>query len=230
MGHLSFMQLNGFTLLLMKVKSQLSIFALFASLLLSACSGNLANESSSATQKLRKASDSFQADRLQLSTRITSTIDDVNGELAKSTPDLKEATSRWEKGWNGVQSIMKDLRKDQKQMADASEEYFKKLDEIAQGISVDSTKREELQKNADARMVWQNMSTRLDQKLATLDGMIKDGDNQLRKQLADNMRSGAKPNLTQLQITAAQAKVQIEQMGQLIEQGGSAVGLSITHR
>lgn len=181
--------------------------------LLVSCGGSMSSEAQSQTEAMREALDDFAEHRNKLSLEITEVLDATTGYLNEQPPEIDKATKEWESGWKDVNSHYNDLKKDVETLKTRADGFFESLDELAAGMQSDSARTAETMANTELRNAWSVKLGELTQRVAGLETLLKQGDDQLRTYLSEAMRN-QKSSLQPLKVTTALAKLQIEKLGQ----------------
>jgi len=187
--------------------------SVFISSFLWSCGGSISGDAQSQTQALREALDDFSEDRNKLSLEITEVLDATTGYLSEQPPQIDKATKEWEKGWKDVNGNYAELKGDVETLKTKADGFFKNLDELAAGMKSDSARTAETMANNDLRNAWSVKLGEITHRVAGLETLLKQGDDQLRTYLSEAMRN-QKSSLQPLKVTTAMAKLQIEKLGQ----------------
>lgn len=157
-------------------------------------------------ERLKSSIESFEKNRVKLSTKLVSSLEEAGNSLSEENPDLPEVSKDFEKEWTRIMNRYDKLKKDFAEVGENSSDYFNKLDELSNNINNESLKKDELRKNDELRQKWQVTYDKADVSINKVTEVLKSGNDFHMVLVASSIRQKLEQNVTELNNISAQAK------------------------
>ncbi len=184
---------------------------LFATLLLCAavltsCTWKETKTAMKHGEKLKSSIENFEDNRVKLSEKLVSGLEEAEEALSAENPDLPEVSRDFEKEWTSIQRRYKKLKNDFERVGKSSNDYFEKLDELSGSISKESLRAEELAKNDALRNKWQKTYNEAEINVNKVTEVIEAGHDFHMVLVASSIRQKLEQNVEELNVMSKQAK------------------------
>lgn len=157
-------------------------------------------------ERLKSSIESFEKNRVKLSTKLVSSLQEAGTSLSEPDPDLPKVSKDFEKQWTSIMNRYDKLKGNFEAIGQNSKNYFDKLDELSNNINNESLKKDELRKNAELRTKWQSTYDQADISIKKVTEVLESGNDFHMVLVASSIRQKLEQNVTELNNIADQAK------------------------
>ncbi|WP_353481802.1 hypothetical protein [Haliscomenobacter sp.] len=172
---------------------------------------------------LKSSIESFEKNRVKLSTQVVETLQEAEESLTQPNPDLPEVSKDFEKEWTGIQSRYGKLKNDFERVGKSSDAYFATLDQLSSSIHNEKLRKEELAKNSELRKKWDITFKEAGESIDKVTSVLESGNDFQMVLVASSIRQKLNQNVDELHNIAEQAKVLLADLEAFTEAGRQLV-------
>ncbi len=202
---------------------QILIFGLFTTLLLSSCKWDTTRGALKHGEKLKASIESFEKNRIKLSSNLVSSLEEAEKDLSAENPDLPKVSKDFEKEWTGIQNRYNKLQGDFAKVGQSSNDYFAELDQLSNAITKESLRNEELAKNKELKAKWDKNYREAEISINKITSVLESGNDFHMVLVASSIRQKLEQNVGELQVIAEQAKALLGDLEAFTEAGRELV-------
>ena len=199
------------------------LLALTILLIVPACKWNNTRTALKHGENLKSSIESFEKNRQKLSAKLVSSLEDAQQELTKEDPDLPKVSKDFEKEWTSIQGRYNNLKKDFESVGTSSNNFFAKLDELSNNINKESLRNEELGKNRELKIKWDQSYKEAAVSIDKVTQVLEAGNDFHMVLVASSIRQKLEQNVAELDLIAAQAKELLGDLGAFTQAGRELV-------
>jgi len=177
-------------------------------------------------EKLAGAIDNFEKFRVKSKEGFEKAIENVEDNLSEENPDLTTTAKDWEKDWNKLMNRIEKLKSNFTDIGQFSNDYFAKLDELANGISEQSIRKDQVTANQALRAEWEKAYKEAETNIQEIDQLLIKGADFHKVVLLTSMREKLSSKVTELKEMTAEAGKILAELKQFTEEGKRIVGQS----
>jgi len=198
----------------------LHIFALVGMIFfLSACKWKTTKSALKHGEVLKSSIDSFEKNRQKLSTNLVASLEEAEEALTEENPDLPKVSKDFEKEWTGINNRYKKLKGDFDKVGESSNKYFGELDELSNNISKEELRNQELAKNQELRVKWEESYNEAEVSINKITSVLESGNDFHMVLVASSIRQKLEQNVDELKVISKQAKDLLQDL-ELFTQAG----------
>jgi hypothetical protein len=192
-------------------------------LTLGACRWETTKKALKHGEVLKSSIESFEKNRVKLSTQVVETLQEAEESLTQPNPDLPEVSKDFEKEWTGIQSRYGKLKNDFERVGKSSDAYFATLDQLSSSIHNEKLRKEELAKNSELRKKWDITFKEAGESIDKVTSVLESGNDFQMVLVASSIRQKLNQNVDELHNIAEQAKVLLADLEAFTEAGRQLV-------
>ncbi len=196
---------------------------LLVALTLTSCNWKTTKNALKHGENLKKAIDSFDGNRAKLSAGIITSLEDASNALTQDSPDLPKVSKDFEKEWTSIQNRYGKLKNDFNKVGTTSEDYFNKLDELSNNITNEELRRQELGKNKELRVRWEQTYNEAAVNIEKVTKVLQEGNDFHMVLVASSIRQKLEQNTDELKRISEQAKILLKDLEAFSQAGRELV-------
>ena len=174
-------------------------------------------------EELKASIESFEKNRIKLSTKLVKSLEEAEESLSQEDPDLPEVSKDFEKQWTSIQNRYKKFQKDFREVGETSDAYFSELNSLSSNISKESLKQEELAKNRALRDKWNISYKEAEVSINKVTQVLESGNDFHMVLVASSIRQKLEQNVGELKLISAQAKTLLQDLEAFTQAGRELV-------
>ena len=186
---------------------------------LSACKWKTTKSALKHGEVLKSSIDSFEKNRQKLSTNLVASLEEAEEALTEENPDLPKVSKDFEKEWTGINNRYKKLKGDFDKVGESSNKYFGELDELSNNISKEELRNQELAKNQELRVKWEESYNEAEVSINKITSVLESGNDFHMVLVASSIRQKLEQNVDELKVISKQAKDLLQDL-ELFTQAG----------
>ncbi len=183
------------------------LFLLSIAVMLFSCKTRTTNSALKKGEVLKTNLESFEKNRVKLSTNLVESLEEAKTSLTQENPDIPEVSKDFEKEWRSIMSRYNKLKSDFDAVGKSSQEYFGQLNELSGSINNTELRDSELQKNKELEARWQKTYQRAGASIEKITTVLESGNDFHMVLVASSIRQKLEQNVAELNNMAEQAKV-----------------------
>lgn len=167
--------------------------------------------------------ESFEKNRVKLSTGLVSSLEEAKEQLTQENPDIPEVSKDFEKEWRSIMSRYNKLKNDYEAVGTSSRAYFEELNGLSNSINNEELRVQELQKNKELEVKWQSTFKTAGASIDKITTVLEAGNDFHMVLVASSIRQKLEQNVDELNNMAEQAKVLLSDLEVFTQAGKDLV-------
>ncbi len=167
--------------------------------------------------------DSFDKNRLKLSTNLVESLEEAGESLMTENPDIPQVSKDFEKEWRSIMNRYDKLKGDFNSIGESSTGYFEELNSLSSAINNDDLRNQELAKNKELEVKWKATFQEADKAINKVTTVLENGNDFHMVLVASSIRQKLEQNVADLKNMSEQAKLLLSDLEVFSEAGRKLV-------
>jgi len=167
--------------------------------------------------------DSFDKNRMKLSTNLVESLEEAGESLMSENPDIPQVSKDFEKEWRGIMSRYNKLKGDFDDIGKNSTAYFEELNSLSSSINNAELRESELAANKKLEVKWRATYTEADKAINKVTTVLENGNDFHMVLVASSIRQKLEQNVADLKNMSEQAKVLLADLEVFTNEGRKLV-------
>ena len=172
---------------------------------------------------LKSNLDSFDKNRLKLSTNLVESLEEAGDALLAENPNIPEVSKDFEKEWRAIMNRYDKLKKDFNNIGENSNKFFEELNGFSSAINNADLRASELAANKELEVKWKKTYQEADKAINKVTTVLENGNDFHMVLVASSIRQKLEQNVEELKNMSEQAKVLLADLEVFTEEGRKIV-------
>ncbi len=207
----------------MKKHISLLMACMVGLMIFSSCKHRTTNSALKHGDILKSNLDSFDKNRVKLSTNLVESLEEAGEALLTDSPDIPQVSKDFEKEWRGIMNRYDKLQKDFQRVGESSNAYFAELNNLSSAINNADLRKSELEANKALEIKWNTTYNEADKAIKKVTKVLDDGNDFHMVLVASSIRQKLEQNVEALKNMSAQAKLLLADLEVFTDEGRKLV-------
>ena len=192
-------------------------------MIFSSCQDRTTRSAQKRGDVLKSHLDSFDKNRVKLSTNLVESLEEAGEALLEDSPDIPQVSKDFEKEWRSIMKRYDKLKGDFQNIGKSSTAYFEELHLISSAINNEDLRKSELAANKDLEVKWKATYDEADKAIKKVTTVLEDGNDFHMVLVASSIRQKLEQNVKDLKNMSAQAKLLLADLEVFTDEGRKLV-------
>ena len=207
----------------MKKHINLLMVCMVGLMVMTSCKHRTTNSALKHGDILKSNLDSFDKNRMKLSTNLVESLEEAGESLLTESPDIPQVSKDFEKEWRGIMNRYDKLKKDFQRVGESSNAYFEELNNLSSAINNADLRKSELEANRALEVKWKATYDEADKAINKVTKVLEDGNDFHMVLVASSIRQKLEQNVEALKNMSAQAKLLLADLEVFTDEGRKLV-------
>lgn len=207
----------------MKKHIGLLMICLLGLMIFSSCQDRTTRSALKHGDILKSNLDSFDKNRVKLSTNLVESLEEAGESLMTDSPDIPQVSKDFEKEWRGIMNRYNKLEKDFQSIGESSNAYFDELNSLSSAINNEDLRKSELEANRALEVKWKATYDEAEKAIKKVTTVLEDGNDFHMVLVASSIRQKLEQNVEALKNMSAQAKLLLADLEVFTDEGRKLV-------